>query len=216
MKVKTYLQGVDKKTLVKINLHPNYLPVYSPERRVELPEDIFKELVKAYKAGATDSRFHIVISFPWEKELKKTCVYIKRPVRHKLLENELITKELEGVFNYEHKTIANERVEVYPEFYEKVLTPEELKYAYKKTVNHDTFDKVVNWWTMWKALFSTYEVMKKYNRTVYYVQAYGTNPVAAVSEYPVYVNIDTGEKKSVTKIEVKKRIRLINLIKKTK
>ena len=208
-KVKTYLQGVNQKTLVKVDLHPGYLPIYSPDRRVELPEEVFVGMVRLYSRGANDSKFCIVISFPWDTKLQKTCQYVIRPTKYKSITTPLVVKELEAVFNFEHKTVVGDRVEVYPEFLEKKLTPEELKYAFRKRIHDDVNPKLIKWWTMWKALFADYEVHRVYQRTTYYIQAYGTNPVAAVSEYPVYVNVDIAEPKETTKIEVKKRIRVL-------
>ncbi|MBT7350619.1 hypothetical protein HN803_07620 [candidate division WWE3 bacterium] len=210
-KVKTYLQGVNQKTLVKVDLHPGYLPIYSPDRRVELPEGAFVEMIRLYKRGAVDNKFCIVISFPWDAKLQKTCQYIIRPTKYKPVTIPLVVKELEAVFNFEHKTVTGDRVEVYPEFIKKVLTQEELKYAFKKRVHDDVNPKLIKWWTMWKALFTSYEVHQVYQRTTYYIQAYGTNPVAAVPEYPVYVNTDVSEPKEVTKIEIRKRVRVFGI-----
>jgi len=201
--VKVYVRGTTHNSLVKIDFDGIFFPIYSPDRRVELPTEYYEKFIKEVRRGCKDNAFTIILSYPDEKDMKSTCIFIHDNIKVSLLsEVQVLIFGLKDVFNFAHTTYDGKYVEIYPEFRRVAsLNQKEKPHAWKQRINDDRFLKKLK---RWKVLLPwTYIESTLYLRTEYYVEAYSTNPVPAMEVYPVYVSFTAKDPRNHTK-DVKK------------
>lgn len=196
-KIKIKIIGSDQRTQITIPLGINYVPLYSSERRVELPEYDYTMLEGYYNHKASGNReqrcIYLVIEHQGRKDMSVRACYTKEPQMKEALTPEEI--ELYGVAkfpNIEHNDWEGQVHISMPRFFKvDKINDDDVKYSLTKTFSKNEFlHKVTNWKFLIEYLFKA-EYRKLEMRTVYATKfrIYTTNVIKALDYYNVYVQI---------------------------
>jgi len=218
-KLKIYIKGKDNATLVKVNISPELIGAYSPQRRVELPPELWADIVKAAKRGSTkeSKSYTFIVSYSDTKELGVSAEYRLEPKDKDLLSPELIEAlDLDNIFNNEHTHTVDKKKKFnsFPVYIQCKLTKEESKYALERNITKDVFVRRLFTFNP-LCLFKERIIRRVYDRTKYSFKAYATNPIPVLQWYNVYIELTEGKKTiTMTKIEPSFVKLLINYFKK--